>query len=442
MKMHSRSAAVVTSLAALALAAGCSSGGGTTSSDPGNAEITFMGWGSPQEVEVFDAMIDQFEAANPGTTVEYINVPSADFPTKLQTMIASGNTPDVFYLQPENVMPYAQAGIIADLSDYVADNDQFDASNVWAKAIDMYRYDGTTPGVGAVYGLPKDIGPFSLAYNKDLFEAAGVELPDPDVPWTWDQFVENATRLTSGEGTDRVYGSAPYSLESAVWSNGADWLNDDYTEVTITDPAFVEALQWVADLINVHGVVPSNEDETSLGSFQRWIEGDVAMMGIGPWSQGQFWDEVDFEWDLMPWPVPNAGDEPATWYGGMGFAVAEASEHQDAAADFAAYLAFDEDAQRTSYQAGQAIPNLIDMATDEYLTMDAAPANKVEFIEIVEDYGRRATQTYTYSAEWFTEFNANVASVWLGEQTAAEFTAEMAGPMQELLDKGIAEQGK
>lgn len=445
MKMRSRTAAVVTSLAALALVAGCATGDGAASPEPGAAEdakITFMGWGTPQEVDVFNTMIEQFEAGHPGTTVEYINVPTADFPTKLQTMIASGKTPDVFYLQPEKVMPYAQAGLIADLSGYVADNDQFDESNVWAKAIDMYRYDGTTPGVGAVYGLPKDIGPFSLAYNKDLFEAAGVELPDADVPWTWDQFVANAKKLTSGEGTDRVYGSAAYSLESAVWSNGADWLNDDYTEVTITDPAFVESLQWVADLINVHGVVPSNEDEASLGSFQRWLEGKVGMMGIGPWSQGQFWDEVDFEWDLMPWPVPNAGDTPATWYGGMGFAVAESSKHKDAASDFAAYLAFNEDAQRTSFEAGQAIPNLIDMTTDEYLTMDKAPANKAEFTDIVQDYGRRATQTYTYNSEWFTEFNANVASVWLAEQTAAEFTASMTGPMQKMLDKGIAEQSK
>lgn len=453
MKTRSRPTVTVAALAALALLAGCASTGPEpdpttdtpdTSAEPPSGEsatITFMGWGSPQEVAVFEQLIAQFEEAYPGIEVEYINTPADDFPTKLQTMIAGNQTPDVFYLQPERVMPWAEAGLLHDLSAYVDDNEVFDADNVWAKALDMYRYDGTTPGVGAIYGLPKDIGPFALAYNVDLFEAAGVPLPDPDVPWTWDEFVANATTLTSGEGATKVYGTAPYSLESAVWSNGADWLNEDHTEVTVTDPAFVEALQWVADLVLVHGVAPSNEDESSLGSFQRWIDGKIGMMGIGPWSQGQFWEELDFEWDLMPWPVPEPGDTPAVWYGGIGFAVANSSEHKEAAANLAAFLAFNEDAQRTNYQLGQAIPNLIDMTRDEYLAMPEPPANKIEFVQIIEDYGRRATQTFTFNSEWFTEFNANVAEVWLGGSTAAEFTASIEGAMQAMLDDGIAEQG-
>lgn len=453
MRKPTRLVAAAAATAALALMAGCTSGGtgtpapsvdNTTSGAPSapseGGTITFMGWGSPQEVAVFEQLIAKYEAAYPGMKVDYINVPAADFNTKLQTMIASKQTPDVFYLTPENVMPFASAGLLNDLSGYVDDNELFKADNVWAKAIDMYRYDGTTPGVGAVYGLPKDIGPFALAYNKDLFQAAGIPDPDPDVPWTWDEFVTNAKKLTSGEGENKTYGTAPYSLESAVWSNGADWLNADHTQVTVTDPKFVEAMQWVADLIGKEKVAPSNEEESSLGSFQRFIDGKIGMMGIGPWSQGQFWDEVKFNWDLMPWPVPQAGGKPAIWYGGIGFAVANSSQNKEAAANLAAFLAFDEDAQRTNFQLGQAVPNLIDMAKNEYLTMDKPPANKQEFIDIIEDYGRRATQTYTFNSQWFGEFNANAASVWLGEQTAAEYTAEVAPIMQEMLDQGIAEQ--
>jgi multiple sugar transport system substrate-binding protein len=401
-----------------------------------------MGWGSPQEVAVFEEMITQFEGENPDVTVDYISVPAADFPTKLQTMIASKKTPDVFYLAPENVMPWADSGIISDLSDFVADNDVFDESNVWENAISMYRYDGTTPGEGAIYGLPKDIGPFALAYNKDLFDAAGITAPDPETPWTWDEFVAAAEKLTTGEGSDKVYGSAPYSLESAVWSNGADWLNEDHTKVTVTDPEFIEAMQWVADLGLVEGVVPSAEEEGSLGSFQRFLDGKIGMMGIGPWSQGQFWEDADFNWDIMPWPVSPNTEERATWYGGIGFAVANSSEHKEDASNLAAFLAFNEDAQRSNMEKGQAVPNLIDMAKDEYLVMDEPPANKEEFIRIIEDYGRRATQTYTYNSEWFTEFNANAASVMLGEQTAAEYTASIEEEMQALLDKGISEQGQ
>lgn len=457
MRKTTRLLTTVAATAAIVLASACSSSDdapdsnteGASGSDQttngaatGDQTITFMGWGSPQEVAVFTELIAKYEDRYPDVTVDYINVPAADFATKLQTMIASGDVPDVFYLQPEKVMPFASAGLLYDLSAYVKDNEIFDADNVWESALNMYRYDGTTPGVGASYGLPKDIGPFALAYNKDLFAAAGVSDPDADEPWTWDEFVENAKKLTSGEGTDKIYGTAPYSLESAVWSNGADWLNADFTEVTVTDPKFVEAMQWVADLILEHGVAPTNAEQESLDSFQRWLEGKVAMTGMGPWSQGQMWEQADFEWDLMPWPVPNAGDAPAVWYGGIGFAVSATSDNPEASANLAAFLAFDEDAQRASFELGQSIPNLIDMAHDEFLVMDKPPANRQEFLDIVEDYGRRATQTFTYNSEWFTEFNANAAAVWLGEQTAQEFTTELAPSMQSMLDEGIAEQNQ
>ncbi|WP_179872739.1 ABC transporter substrate-binding protein [Microcella indica] len=436
--MKKRNASVAVFTAVAILLSGCSS----APSEGGDNTITFMGWGSDTEIAVFNDMIAQFEDQYPDVTVDYITVPAGDFQTRLQTMIASNNAPDVFYLAPENVMPFVDGGIIADLSEYIDESELFDPDNVWDNALDMYRYDGTTPGVGASYGLPKDIGPFALAYNKDLFDAAGITAPDPENPWTWEEFVAAATALTSGSGDDKVYGSAPYSLESAVWSNGADWLNSDYTEVTVTDPAFVEALQWVADLSLVEGVVPTSEEESSLPSFQRFMEGNVAMMGVGPWNQGGFWADADFAWDLMPWPVSPATGERAVWYGGIGYAVSEKSDDKEAASNLAAFLAFNEDAQRTNMEQGQAIPNLIDMTNEEYLPSDKLPENKQEFIRIIQDYGRRATQTYTYNSEWFGLFNSNLASVWTGEMTAAEYAESVAGEMQELLDQGIAEQAE
>ncbi len=435
--MKKRSAAVALLAAAALVLSGCS---GAQSS--GDKTISFMGWGSPEEIATFKTMIAQYEKKYPDVKVDYITVADTDFATKLQTMIASKKTPDVFYLQPEKVMPYADAGLIADLSKYVDDNEVFKADNVWKKALDMYRYDGTTPGKGASYGLPKDIGPFALAYNKDLFDAAGITAPTDDNPWTWDQFEDAAKKLTTGTGADKVYGSTAYSVESAVWSNGGDWLNADHTKVTVTDPKFVDALQWVADLNLVDHVVPTPEEQTALPDYQRFVDGKVAMMGIGPWNQGGLWNDAKFNWDIMPWPVsPDTGDE-AIWYGSIGFAVSNASKYKQDASNLAAFLAFNEDAQKTNIEKGQAIPNLIDMAKNDYLTTDKAPANKQEFVRIIEDYGRRATQTYTFNSDWFGLFNQNVASVWTGEMTAAEYTASIQDEMQQMLDKGIAQQHK
>lgn len=445
MRARRRLALASTVTLSLALIAGCSGAPSPSSpgADPGTSpgeksEITFMGWGSPQEVEVFQTMIDQYEEKYPDVKVNYIVSPADDFSTKLQTMVAAGQTPDVFYMIPDYLIQYVHNGLLADMSGFVADNDLFEESNIWPAALATYRTDGKQTGVGATYALPKDVGPWALAYNKDLFDKAGITPATPDALWTWDDFLAAAKKLTSGDGPSKVYGTAPYSLESAVWSNGADWLNADATKVTVTDPAFVEALQWVADLSLVEGVAPSPEAEQALGSTQRFIEGGIGMMGIGPWSQAQLWQDADFAWDIMPWPVSPKTHAEATWYGGIGFAVSAKSANPQAAMNLAAFLSVNEDAQRTNMTMGQAVPNLIDMAKNEFLTMDKPPANKAEFLRILEEYGRRPTQTKTYDPSWFSTFSSGVSAVYSGEMTAAEYVASVTGEMQSVLDEAIA----
>jgi len=402
--------------------------------------LTFMGWGNDAEVATFQAMIDQFETAYPNVEVEYIVVPATDYMVKLQAMISSGTQPDVFYCNPDYIMQLAMTGNLYDMTDYVASNDLFKEDNVWASALDFYRFDGTNVNVGNIYALPKDVSAFAIVYNKDLFASAGITAPTKEQPWDWNQYLEAAQKLTSGEGDNKIFGTAPYSLESAIWSNGADWLDSTYTKMTIDTPEFIEALQWCADLRTKYKVAPSVSEEGSLGSYDRFMQGKLGMMGVGSWATADLWSKCDFDWDLMAWPVsPNTGKN-AVWYGGSGLAVAATSKNVDAACNLAAFLAFNEETQRTSYKAGQSVPTLKDMAYGEYLEMDAKPANKEAFLDILGGYGRRATQTFTFSTEWFSDFNSGVNSVFEGETTAQEFCTSVKDDLQSLLDASIEQK--
>jgi len=399
-------------------------------------ELTFMGWGNDAEVATFQAMIDQFEAKYTNVTVKYVVVPSGDFDTKLQNMIAAGDQPDVFYCSVDYVMKYAATGNLYDLTSYVNDNEIFNVDNVWANAINIYKYDGTGLGNGSIYALPKDVSAFSVVYNKDLFEAAGITPPTESDPWDWNDYLTAAQKLTSGD----VYGTAMYSMESAVWSNGANWLDDALTKVTFTDPKFTEAMQFVADLRCKYKVAPSSSEETSLSSYDRFMQGKLGMMGVGSWATADLWNNCNFEWDLMDWPVsPNTG-EKAIWFGSAGLAVAPTSKNIEAACNLAAFLAFNEDAQRTSYTTGMSVPTLKDMAYGEYLSLDKAPANKQAFLNVLEDYGRLATQSRTFNQEWWSEFNSGAESVYNGEISAVDYCASKVDSVQQLLDKSIEQQ--
>ena len=86
------------------------------------------------------------------------------------------------------------------------------------------------------------------------------------------------------------------------------------------------------------------------------------------------------------------------------------------------------------------MPNLIDMAETEYApATDAKPANKQEFLEVVQEYGRALPAARTWSAEWYDEFFVGIQPVLDGDKTAEEYVAEVQPRMQEKLDRANQE---
>ncbi len=440
-------ALLLTFMMAACLMSGCNSTGSgedkSTGTKDGKTKITFMGWGSDSEIATYKAMISKFEETYKDVEVEYIVVADNEFDTKLQAMIGSGQCPDVFYCSIDKMMKYAATGNLYNLSDYVKNNEIFDPDNVWKCLNDLYRFDGENQGKGDVYALPKDVSAFPVFYNVDLFKNAGITPPTADNPWDWNDYLEAAKKLTSGEGDNKIYGTGAYSLESAVWSNGAEWVDPEtLSKVEITDPAFTEALQWCADLSLVHKVAPTVEESSALSDYDRFKQGKLAMVGAGTWSLADFWENCDFEWDVMNWPVSPKTGESAIWFGSAGLAVSATTKAAEAACNLAAYLAFNEDSQRTAYQMGQAIPMLKDMAYGEYKESDKKPASKQVLFDILENTARLATQSRTFNQEWFSEFNSNTVSVFKGENTAEEYCKSINSTVQQLLDKSIEQKAE
>lgn len=418
------------------------SGGGDASGDGGEKTITFMFRGGPDEKAAYEAAIAKY-TEDTGTKVKVIVTDADQYATKLQAAVAGNNVPDVFYIEQASLQSYVASGVLLDITDQV-ENSDVDLSNIWEYGVNSYRFDGEVQGTpdGALYGLPKDIGPFSFGYNKTMLEAAGIPLPDKDTPLTWEQFVDISKQLTvdkNGDGTLDQWGTGlnvQWNLQSMVWSNGGDWTNDDHTKVTVDTPEFAEALQKFADLTNVEKVTPSASDAATLDTYQRWMAGEIAFFPVGPWDVSVY-NDLDFDYDLIPWPtVGDAGS--ATWIGSLGIGVSATSKHPDDAAKLVTYLSADPEAQQTLVDANIQIPNLIDVAQEWAAEEGAEPANRQEFLDIAQDYGRAMPAAFTYGAEWYDELWTNIQPVLDGKQTAADYLAEVQPKMQTLLDESIA----
>lgn len=402
-------------------------------------ELSFMGHGNPDEKKIFQSVIKSFEEKYKNVKVKYTSVPPAEYSQKLSTLIASGKQPDVYYAAGPEFSRFASAGELLNLQQYLDSTDIFNPDNVWEQALDRYRFNGEVVGQGDLYGLPKDIGPWAMAYNKDLFDEAGVEYPSQEVgKWTWNEFLEAAKKLskdTNDDGKIDQYGIAGFPLETAVWGNGADYIDYETGEMKIDSPEFIEAMQFVADLSLKHKVSPSQEAEKAQNSYTRFVSGGVAMFPMGPWDQPGFW-ELPFGWDLAPWPAsPNTG-ETATWLGSMGFVVSKKTKQPDEAFALASYLSLDEDGQRQFMELGQQVPNLKDLTENEFLSMEQAPENRQEFVNIIQDYGRPSLGWKSADVKWLDTFKQDAAKVWNGDMSVEEWVKQEKPKLEELYQKG------
>ena len=85
------------------------------------AELLFTYWGSPQEKDAVEGMVEDFMEQYPGVTVKTQHIPT-NYVEKVTTMLASGEPPDVAYLPETTALPWAVEGTLLDLTDYFRDD--------------------------------------------------------------------------------------------------------------------------------------------------------------------------------------------------------------------------------------------------------------------------------------------------------------------------------
>ena len=99
------------SIAALTLLVLGACGGSNSTSDKNKTEIKYYSFSAtPDYEDQLNEMVEKFEAANKEIKVDVELVPYNDYFTKLQTLMAGSQAPDVFELNYENFVSYAEKG--------------------------------------------------------------------------------------------------------------------------------------------------------------------------------------------------------------------------------------------------------------------------------------------------------------------------------------------
>ena len=361
--------------------------------------LTMAGWeGGPSETDNLNRALELFSEYYPNIKVEY--TPSADSGEghhgKIMTMFAADSAPDVFYCGSSYVHNFADRGIIYDITDIF--NEAFSLDDYIPAALQCMQYNGRLYGITSC-----NVGP-QLYYNKDLFDAAGVEYPSPDPgkAWTWDEFIDAASKLTVKDENGKVKQYGFYGLEDSelltAYFNQFDmkYISDDGKEFIATDdPNFKKIFENIKALRTEYGISPQAAFTESAGmnNVQMLLTGMVAMFVEGSWGMEET-AESGVNFGVAPLPVMDGGHS-ATWGQAHIHSIAANTKHFDEAWALLCFLGSDE-YQLNMVREGLWTPNKTSCYEPDVIKTwltDNHPDGYDKFIYYFKDYSSIAPQT-------------------------------------------------
>lgn len=360
----------VTSVGALALTA-C--GGGD---DDGDVTLSFTWWGSDSRHQATQEIIDLFEEQNPGITIEPSFSDWAGYWDQLATQTAGGESPDIIQMDPDYLREYAQRGALLEL-------DQVDVSGLDEEALE----NGRTQEEGLV-GVTTGINSMVMMANAEVFEEAGVEMPD-DATWTWDDYLDITSEIT--ENVEGVYGATGpgQPTDFQMWLRQQDkHLTDDDGALGFEPSDAQEYFEHLLELMEEGGYPPAAviaEDQTPGPDESMTGSNEVAM---GMWWTNQLPAIAGASGDeIVPLRIPShsgSAEENGMWYKStMLLSASAGTDHPEEAQQFIDFMVNSEEAGLLN-GTDRGLPSNPEVREAVYEELEGEDLAAADFIEEIE----------------------------------------------------------
>lgn len=412
--------------------------------------IKFTYWGSGDEKKAIEESVDKFMEANPNIEVDLMHIPSEDFLTKLNAMIAAGEAPDVSYSASWKCQ-MGEDGLIYNFYDLLDDmglsKDDYLSTCWWNWS--------PTESAGPVQANITT----NLMYNVDCFEEAGVDLPPTKVEeaWSWDEFVEMAQKLTlDTEGRNAadpdfdannikqygvMFGTDWNVYMPFILSAGGGYLNESMDGLGLNDEKSAQILQNFADLINVYHVSPTAVQKNAMPSAATALAAKQTAMYIdGSWNHLDLMNS-GCNWGVGVLPID---ENYTTFFDGGSLIIFKSTKHLEASEKLYLWLTNPESSKRiTELYRTLWMPVQTEYYTDpdkiDFWASEELPARPEGFQDaIVKATYDHAVVATEINVKNFNEINTLVGSaleqVWSGKKTAEEAMTEVKSQTDSLVE--------
>lgn len=407
---------------AVSLFAGC---GGSDSSSKGSEggaegeveEITWMFWDDLDATEDliskgYGEVIDRYNEKYKGKYhVTPITTNLEEYYTKLNALVKSDETPDVFIVSPgPNLTDYVEPGVAAPLDDALAKDgwkDTFTSDAVFSQM----TYDGK------IYAVPLNIAAACCFYNTEMFEKAGAK-----VPTNWSEMLDACEKLKAAGYTPVTISAgtawclsmvAGYLCESkgidlaAIADGSASWEDGKLKEAAEDLKKFSEYFQETA------------AGDTNDVATANFYNEEAAILIQGSWAIGQINGEnPDFESKCGVFQFPGVERVIAK---SDSLAISSSTKHKEAA-EALVRMFTDDEAQKYTAEVGGKIP-----VTKVEYDKEKAPAQLAYVMDVFG--GAKGTFGFYNESMLTTEtgahFDDDMVAVFLGDMTPEEAAKDM-----------------
>ncbi|MFE1079167.1 ABC transporter substrate-binding protein [Nocardiopsis alba] len=260
-------------VAAGALLTGCAGAGAVASGD-GGTRLTVAIVSNPQMQDAI-SLQDRFREDNPGIEVDFVSLPENEARAKITTSVATGGGEfDAVMISNYETRQWAEYGWLENLQPFIDASDGYDHEDFIPSLREDLSHEGD------MYSVPFYGESSFVAYREDLFEEAGVEMPENP---TWGEIAALAAELDGVEpGVAGIcmrglagWGEVLSPFNSMLNTFGGRWYDEDWN-AELDSPEFHEAASFYVDLVREHGQ-PGAANSGFGDCLNRYAQGRAAM---------------------------------------------------------------------------------------------------------------------------------------------------------------------
>ena len=386
-------------------------------------KITFWYSHSGDEAAAFEAAIASYNASQDKVEVEGLSVTDKQ---KIIVALSGSEAPDVIEVSNQDIINYANNGLIETLNDK-ADADGYDVAGTYsAQALTANTLNDD------LYGMPLAAMIIEMFYNKDILAEIGYDAP----PTTMEELYEMAVKATEldADGNITRLGYPLFPLASArqegIYAFGGRWWAEDGTTLTPDDPGILDSLHMNVEYRSLYGIDKVNEF-VATANTNRYTENDMFFAGKqlfrfdGTWLDAMIKAnnaDLNYGVALIPGTEAHPEDQGASRYETNSLAIPVTCQNEDAAWDFIKYFT-NSDATKQLLISMANLPVLPTLYDDPDM-LAAMPSAEI-FIDALKKENGIQYATIADLAQYTSLINEELDYVYNGSKTPEEAMAEL-----------------